>query len=224
MWTSACGVILETSRSFITSVPSSSISSPGSAARIATSGLICFASQSDLRKNRGCPEVTILGADQNDRALWGRECVKFWKQAPPKLSRKKIFHNNLSQELYLFVFIQMLFPYSSLSREQEEYDVSAKFNNRELKHRRFWATDGNRKVNVLVFGALSPPSVSCKGLILPFITLQTENSIINANEENIPLSITFSGSQKRLCFCCNKEESYKPPINQGISEFWYKLV
>ena len=41
-----------------------------------------------------------------------------------------------------------------------------------LKHRRFWVTDGNRKANVLVLGALSPAPapMTWKALVLAFIT------------------------------------------------------
>lgn len=35
---------------------------------------LCFTSQSDIRKNRGWPEVAILSADQKECSLWGREC------------------------------------------------------------------------------------------------------------------------------------------------------
>ena len=40
--------------------------------------------------------------------------------------------------------------------------------NRELKHRSFWATDGNRKAAVIVFSAFSTTQMSWKALVFAF--------------------------------------------------------
>ena len=48
--------------------------------------------------------------------------------------------------------------------------------NRELKHRRFWATDGNRKSNVFFFGVVLGEKqlpVDARGLKTSVLTVQT---------------------------------------------------
>ena len=43
-------------------------------------------------------------------------------------------------------------------------------NNRELKHRRFGATDGNRKATVIVFSAFSTTRMRWRALVLAFVS------------------------------------------------------
>ena len=72
------------------------------------------------------------------------------------------------------------------------------FKNRELKHRRFWASDGNRKVNVLVFGALSSPPKSWKTLVLAFATLWTKSRWYAPKQRTFEFRLP-SVAQKCLC-------------------------
>ena len=71
---------------------------------------------------------------------------------------------------------------------------------RELKHRRFWAMDGNRKANVVGFGALLPPT---KELENPCFCIQNLTLRIKSRWY-APKQRTFefrfpSVAQKRLC-------------------------
>ena len=67
---------------------------------------------------------------------------------------------------------------------------------RELKHRRFWATDGNRKATVIGFGVLS---ITQKKLVSPRLSVYKlmftdKKSIPRAKEEKIRLSVAVRGS------------------------------
>ena len=68
---------------------------------------------------------------------------------------------------------------------------------KELKHRRFWATDGNRKANVVGFGALLPPTKELENPCFSIrnLTLRIKKSMIRAETENIRVPVAVRGSK-----------------------------